>query len=276
MRFLESLLYGLISGLAEFLPVSTQAHQVLCMQLFGATQREPLRDLFVHIALMAALLHAGKSLFDRLRREKKLSQRAGRGKLRQATAKSLLDLRLVRTAALPMMVLSLIYLVAGKMESSPVLVSVFLILNGVILIVPEYMRHGNKDARSISGAESVLIGVASGLSALPGISRIAGCVSVSTACGADRQNSVNWALMLTVPALGMYMGFDLINLIVIGLGGLTFLGFLGYLISALAAYISGYFSILLFRFLAEKAGFSAFAYYSWGAALFMFVLYLIT
>lgn len=276
MRFLESIIYGLISGLAEFLPVSTQAHQVLCMQLFGATQREPLRDLFVHIALMAALMHAGRSLFDRLRREKKLSQRAGRGNLRQATAKSLLDLRLVRTAALPMMVLSLIYLATSKLEASPALVSIFLILNGVILIIPEYMRHGNKDARSISGAEAVLIGVASGLSAFPGFSRVAGCVSVSTACGADRQNSVNWALMLTVPALGLWMGFDLINLIVIGLNGLTFLVFLGYLLSAITAYISGYFGVLMFRFLAEKAGFSAFAYYSWGAALFMFILYLIT
>ena len=276
MQFLKSLLYGLISGLAEFLPVSTQAHQVLCMQIFGVAQREPLRDLFVHIALLLAVLQAAKSLFDRVNREKKLSQRVTRGKLRQATGKSLFDLQLVRTASLPMMVLSLLYLATGKLEAKIPAVAIVLIINGIILIIPEYMRHGNKDARSISSAESILIGVFSGLSAFPGISRVGGCVSVATASGADRQNSANWALMLAVPALGLYIAFDLINMLVIGLSGVTFLVFLGYLISAIAAYIGGYFSVLLFRFLAEKAGFSAFAYYSWGMALFMFVLYLIT
>lgn len=273
MRFLESLLYGLFSGLAEFLPVSTQAHQALCMQLFGATQREPLRDLFVHIALLMALMHSAKALFDRIRRER---GHAGRGKSRHAATKILLDLRLVRTAALPMIVLLLFYLATGRWEAKPPMVAIFMVINGIVLIIPEYMRHGNKDARVISRTESLLIGVFSGLSFLPGVSRVAGCISAATACGADRQNTVNWALMLTVPALGLYIGVDLVNMIVIGFGGLTFLALLGYLVSAIAAYLSGYFSVLLLRFLAERAGFAGFAYYSWGAALFMFVLYLIT
>ena len=276
MRFLESVLYGLFSGLAEFLPVSTQAHQALCMQLFGGTQREPLRDLFVHTALLFALLHAAKSLFDRVRREQKLLIRSCRSKVRQATSKSLFDLRLVRTAALPMLVMLLFYLATGRWELKPPVVAIFMVINGIILIIPEYMRHGNKDARSVSKIESILIGTVSGLSVFPGISRVAGCVSASTVCGADRQNVVNWSLMLTVPAIGLYLLADVINMIVIGFGGLTFLAFLGYVVSALVAYLAGYFSVLLFRFLADRAGFAVFAYYSWGAALFMFVLYLIT
>ena len=276
MRFLESLLYGLFSGLAEFLPVSTQAHQALCMQLFGASQREPLRDLFVHIALVIALLHAARSLFERISRERNLTIRASRSKIRQATGKMLMDLRVVRTAALPMMVMLLFYIGTIRWEANPAVVAVFMILNGVLLIIPEYMRHGNKDARSISAAESIIIGVVSGLSMFPGMSRVGGCISSATACGADRQNAVNWALMLTLPALILFAVVDIINMFVIGFGGMTFLGFLGYLISAAAAYIAGYFSVLTLRFLADKAGYGAFAYYSWGAALFMFILYLIT
>lgn len=276
MRFFESVIYGVFSGLAEFLPVSTQAQQVFCLQLFGRTQREPLRDLFVHIALMIALFHAGKSIFDRVRREKKLLQHSKRGSIRHATGKSLLDMRVIRAAALPMLVILLFYMITIKWEAKPGVVSLMMVINGIILIIPEYMRHGNKDARGISGAEGLLIGIVSGLSVLPGVSRIGGCISAATACGADRQSSVNWALMLTVPALALYMIIDIVNMFVIGFVGFTFLAFLGYLISAVVAYLSGYFSVLLLRFLAERTGFAGFAYYSWGAALLMFVLYLIT
>ena len=58
MRFFENLLYGIFSGISEFLPISSQAHQALVMQLFGRTQREPLRDILVHIALLIALYTA--------------------------------------------------------------------------------------------------------------------------------------------------------------------------------------------------------------------------
>jgi len=276
MRFLESLIYGLISGLAEFLPVSAQAHQALCMMIFGTDQREPLRDLMVHIALIFALTTAARSLFSRVRREQNLSAKAVKGTLRRATAKSLMDLRLVRTAMIPMLVMLLLYLAAGAWERKPIALAIVLIINGIILIVPEYMRHGNKDARSVSPTESILIGVLGGLSAFPGISRMGACLSASVASGADKQNATNWALMLSLPALGAFIVFDLIKLMIYGFAGLTFLAFLGYIVSAAMAYLSGYLSVLILRFVTDRTGFSAFAFYSWGMALFVFFLYLIT
>ena len=77
LSWLQSLLYGLISGLTEIFPVSAQAHQALVMQLFGRSQREPLRDLFVHIALIAALLTAARSLFQKVRGVRGISAHAG-------------------------------------------------------------------------------------------------------------------------------------------------------------------------------------------------------
>ena len=276
MRFFESLIYGLLSGLAEFLPVSAQAHQALVMQLFGRTQREPLRDLLVHIALIAALLTAARSLFHKVRGVQMISAHAGSRGLRHAAAKSLFDLQLVRTASIPMVLLTIIYLIAAKWEFAPTAMAIILVINGLLVIVPEYMRHGNKDARAMTALESVTIGVVSGLSALPGISRIGGCLSAATALGADRQNSTGWALLLSLPALVAYAVVDLIRLFIIGIPGFRFLILLGYIVSAGMAYVGGYLSVLLLRFIIEHRGMSSFAFYSWGMALFMFVLYLIT
>lgn len=276
MRFVQSLIYGLISGLAEFLPVSGHAHQALLMQMFGATHREPLRDLMVHIALIFALMIAGRSLFSRIRREKKLSTRVVKGQLRRATAKSLFDLQVVRTAMIPMLMLMLVYFLVSSWEFKPGVLSVVLIVNGILLIIPEYMRHGNKDARAMASAESILFGVISGLSAFPGISRIGAGLSASTGNGADRQNATNWVLMLSLPALCAYIVIDIVGLFVYGFGGITFVAILGYFIGAGLAFIGGYVGVVLLRVIAERASMSAFAFYSWGMALFTFILYLIT
>lgn len=276
MRFIQSLLYGFISGLAEFLPVSGHAHQALLMQMFGLSHREPLMDLMIHISLLFALMIAGRSLFSKIRREKSLSSRVTKGQLHRATSKSLFDLQVVRTASIPMLLLLLLYLVVSGWEFKSGALSIVLVINGIVLIVPEHMRHGNKDARAMSSTESLLIGVISGLSAIPGISRIGAGLSASTANGADRQNSVNWVLMLSLPALVAYIVFDLIGLIVWGFGSITFVIFLGYLLGAALAFVGGYLSIILLRIIFERTSFSPFAFYSWGMALFVFILYLIT
>ena len=272
MQLLKAIILGIVQGLAEFLPVSGQAHQVIAMMLFGRIEREPLRDFFVHIAVLIALFVADGTMFEKIRRERRFAT----DRRRSTPNKTLLDIRLTRAAAIPMGLLLFAYLYTGTWEHKPILVVLLLIVNGVALLLPEYLRHGNKDAMSVSGGEALLIGAASGLSALPGISRISGGLAVSTACGADRQNSVNWVLMLSVPALVLHLLFDIVNMFVIGFAGMTFLGFLGYFISAFTAFIGGYLSVTLLRLLSDRAGFSVFAYYSWGAALFTFVLYLMT
>ena len=60
MNFFESCLYGLFSGLAEFLPVSAEAHQVLLRQLFGVEGKLPLLNLLVHIGALLAVFFRRK------------------------------------------------------------------------------------------------------------------------------------------------------------------------------------------------------------------------
>ena len=58
MSFMNSVIYGLISGLTEIFPVSAQANQMVMRQLFGVAQKEPIRDVLIHIAvLLAVLIH---------------------------------------------------------------------------------------------------------------------------------------------------------------------------------------------------------------------------
>ena len=55
MNWLQSLIYGLISGLTEHLPVSSLAHQRILHSLFGVSQSDPICDLLVHLAVLFAV-----------------------------------------------------------------------------------------------------------------------------------------------------------------------------------------------------------------------------
>lgn len=273
MSFLESLLYGFISGISEFVPVSSQAYQAIILRLFGLNHREPARDVFVHIAVLLALVTACKPLFSNLAREQRLSSNNRRR--RTGDRRSAYDLRLFKSAAFPLVLGLICYATARKIEANLIVLSVICIINGIIIMIPDYARHGNKDGRFMTGLDGILLGVFGALSAVPGISRIASVDFYSTLRGVDRNHSLNWSFLLSIPALFLFIVFDIINLFTLPLGAVTFVTFLYYLLSAIAAYCGGYLSIMLVRYLAVHTGFVGFAYYSWGTAMFTFVLYLI-
>ena len=191
MSMIENILYGFVSGLSEFLPVSSQAHQILMLRIFGMDQREPIRDLMVHMAVLLSLVVGCRGLFTRIRRETKLAASSKRA--RTYALKSLYDLRLVKTAAFPLLLGLLLYIVFEKYEYRLLFIALFFVLNGVILIIPEYVRQGNKEADSMTGMDAVLIGFSGILSSFSGVSRITAIHSIAVMRGADQQNALNWA-----------------------------------------------------------------------------------
>lgn len=273
MSLLESILYGLISGFTEFLPVSSQAHQAIYMKLTGVDIREPGRDLLVHIAVILALFTGCGTIFSRIRREQKLNALKRHG--RTYASRGLYDLRLVRTATVPLLIGLLLYISTRQLEFNLVYMALLFALNGIILIVPEYMHQANKDGRSMTGLDGIIIGLCGALSALPGISRIGAMRAYALGRGVDKQYALTWALLLSVPALLLYCGFDILTLFTSSIGTVSIPIIFGYILSALSAYCGGYFSIILIQFLTVRNGFAGFAYYSWGTSLFTLILYLI-
>ena len=273
MSLFESIIYGLISGLSEFLPVSSQGHQAIMLRLFGQDHRDPVRDILVHLAMIFSLLITCKSLFNHLKREQMLSKR--RRRKRTYDRKSVYDLRLVKTAVIPMLLSMLLYIAVKGIEFHPVQLILFFVLNGIILIIPEYMAYGNKDAKALTTWDAILLGLTGLLSSLPGVSRVGVMSAYSTARGADRQASLGWIFALSLPALALFIGFDIVNLIIQGFDPVSFSVIVGYLLSAAGAFAGGYLGIIFMRYLTVQIGYAGFAYYSWGAAMFSFVLYLI-
>lgn len=275
MNLFESIVYGFVSGLAEIFPVSAQANQMVMRQLFGVTQKEPIRDLLIHIAILAAVFVSCNGLFTRIRRERVLAHRMRRNPSQIRALKGIYDMRLVKSAV-PIMVIGLFAnLLFTKFYQNRPLFSLVLLINGAITLVPTYLHLGNKDARSMTGFDGLLIGFAAALSAIPGISRNGAIMSVTLIRGAEKENGVTWSILLCVPAMVVMMLIDLISIFTVGVGNVTLAAFGGYLVSALLAFAGVYAAVSVVSRLIRHSDYSGFAFYDFGLALLSFVLYLI-
>ncbi len=272
LGWLQSLFYGLISGFSEFLPVSADAHRALFLKLSGGQDGDLVR-LMVHFGALLALLITCGPAMSRLNRERRIARMSPKRRRRPPDEKRLQDIRLLKASGIVLLLGYMLYPVVRSWQGSLWILAIGMLINGIFLYYPQLLPSGNREGASLSLGDRVLIGLGSALGCIPGLSRVGVGMSVGLARGADRRFILDMALILSLPALIILMLFDVIGMFG-GLGAIGFLGFLKCLLAGLGAFGGAWAGVLTARFLAVRAGFHAFAYYCWGAALFSFVLYL--
>ena len=270
---LHMLLYALISGFTEFLGVSAPPHQILYNQMFGLAQSDAMLTLFVRLGVLVAVLICCRARINRLLREYRLSSLSRHRRNRQPDVMAQLDIRLLKTAMIPLLISVLFYMRAGEWITKVQWLAVTLTLNGIVIFIPRLISLGNKDGRSVSRLDGVVMGLGGALAAIPGFSRIGCILSAGLVRGIDRGYALDMALLLSIPTLLGLLIFDVYAVIVAGatVGALMVLI---YLLAAAIAFGSSWLGIKLMRYLSVKAGFTGFSYYCWGLALFSFILYL--
>lgn len=271
-NLLETLIYGFISGLSEILPISSRAHQSIMLQIFNSDANVHLLDFMIHFGILVALLLTCGKQLRRSYSDYRMSSSARRRRNRRADVQSVMDFELIKNASIPMLISFLLYNPAIGFFKSLYWVCLFLLLGGIILHVPLYISHGNKDSRSMSKLDSVLIGLGSMLSVLPGISRMGMVVAVSVGRGADPSQALRWGLFLSVPAMVALMCCDVFSMVANGMSGIGFSEILLTVLGAAAAFFGTIFAIYIMKLLTSKANYLNFSFYCWGASLFIFIL----
>ena len=135
------------------------------------------------------------------------------------------------------------------------------------------MLSGNMDSRAVPVSDSILLGLSGAVSAIPGLSRIGCTVSYASMRGYDRKNALQWALLLSIRALIACIIIDIFNLFA-GVGISSWGNLFNYILAGIGAYLCGIVGINSVRFLVSKRDLTIFSFYTWGAALFAFILYL--
>lgn len=275
LNWLQSLLFGLISGLTDILPVSAQAHRMLMLKFFGVKSITSLLALMMHLSVFAALYLSTRGQFLKMNRARALARVPKRKRKRPLDVKSMMDWSLIKTMLLPTILGLLLYRYVQNMQTSLLTIAAFLFLNGVILYVPQFLPSSNKDSRTLSRLEGLAMGCGCAASILPGISTVGTVVSIGSVCGVERVYSLNMAFIIKMFLMAGLMVYDMLGIISGGLETLTFAIVVRYLVTAVLSFGAAMGGIRLNRRLASEHGFSLFGVYCWGVALFIFILNLV-
>lgn len=272
LSWLESIFYGFTIGLTDILPISAEAHRLLLVKLFGVSSEPGLMRLFVHLAVFGALYYSCHSQILKIMRARTLAKIPKRKRKRPLDIKSLMDLSLWKTMLVPVIISFFFYKKAASLASNLIWMAAFMFLNGLLLYIPQFLPGCNKDSRMLSRVEGLLMGLGGAVAVLPGFSAIGASASIGSICGVERNYGLTMSMLMNLGLLAGLIVFDIMGLISGGVGTVSIVILLSYIVSALAALCGTLLGIKIMRGLALNGGFPLFAYYCWGVALFTFIL----
>lgn len=275
LNWLQSFMYGLVSGLMDILPVSAQAHRVLLLKFFGVTGKSDLFYFMIHLGICAALYLSCSGHIVRMSRAKRLSRVPKNKRKRPLDVKSLMDLSMLKTMLIPVILGIFCRQYTASFQNNLLVISGLLFLNGVIVYAPQFFATGNRDSRMLSRVEGVLMGMGGAASVLPGISAMGATNSISSVCGVDRSYGLSMALLMN---LFLNLGFavcDLYGILSGGAGQFTILMLIRYLMTGGAAFGGTMLGVRVMHYFSSNQGYSLFGLYCMGLSVFTFILNLL-
>ncbi|HZI64930.1 MAG TPA: undecaprenyl-diphosphate phosphatase [Thermoanaerobaculia bacterium] len=239
MSWAEALLLGVIQGLTEFLPVSSDGHLSAAELLLPRFRQVGiLFDVMVHLGTLAAVV----VYFRRPLAEDVAGLFSGDPSRR---ASSWRLAALVVAATVPTGIVGL--LLKATVEASkrdPRFVGAMEILTGVFLTLSLFGRKTGRDREQTTLWDALLIGTVQGLAVLPGLSRSATTIAFALLVGLAARWSASFSFYLLIPAV---FGASLLELFSAWKeqGGAFFAGsdFAKYVFGAAVAGVVGYFAI---------------------------------
>ena len=274
LNWFQSLLFGLVSGLTDILPVSVQAHKAILLKLFGLSSEPVILRFMIHLATFAGLYYCCQVQILRITRQLKLARIPKKRRKRPLDTRTLMDYKLLRMMVVPVILAFFVYQKVSEWNHSLNWIALFVLINAVIMYLPVLMPSGNKDSRSFSPVEGLLMGIGGAAAIVPGLSSIGSTTTILLLRGADRTFALNIALLLHMAVSAGMVVMDIVTMATFGLGMISFSAIIYCILAAAAAFAGVFVSVKVMRLLAVNIGFNMFAFYNLGVALFSFILFL--
>ena len=276
MSLLQAILMGLIQGLTEFLPVSSSGHLALFKILFGVeTDTGILFDVLLHVGTLAAICVVYYKDIWRLIVEgccivrdaavnvviffRNQINKESQGYRRIVCNSYRKFVMLVIVSTIPTGIIGFMGKDVVEMASEILIVpGICLIVTGVLLIIADRIKDGDKLPKSVTYTNAFGVGIAQGIATLPGLSRSGTTITACLLSGYQRNFAVKYSFIMSIPAILGALVLELTDL-----KGLqvTAPDVACYVVGMLVAAVVGYICIKTMLVIVRKKKFTGFAIY---------------
>lgn len=239
---LEAIIWGLVQGVTEFLPISSDGHLVLVPAFLGIDPPDLATTAVLHLGTLAAVI----AYF----RKDLLALAEFR---RDPAARRLLTLMVIGT--LPAGLALFFVDEVEKLQESVTATAVFLIVTGLVLALAARLPKSERRIEDARPPDAAIIGVAQLLAVLPGISRSGFTIATGMARRFNQLEAARFSFLLGIPAV---TGAGLLELwSLLSDGGVPARAWVGVLVAA----VTGYGAIAFLLKMLERTGLAPYAIY---------------
>ncbi len=254
-EILKVILFGIVEGYTEWLPISSTGHLILVENLIHLNQPEEFFNVFKVVIQLGAILAIVVLYWHKLWPFSPKKTRVQREDTLVLWAKIVI-------ASIPAAVIGIPFDdIIDSHLSTPVVIGITLLVYGVIFIVLEKHYSGKSFAinrtSEIDLRTAFLIGCFQCLSLIPGTSRSGATILGAMLLGCSRGASAEFSFFLGIPAMA---GASLIKMIKFGFG-FTGAQILILLLGMLISFIVAIYTVRYLMGYIRKHDFTVFGYY---------------
>jgi undecaprenyl-diphosphatase len=244
---LAAVIWGLVQGLTEFLPISSSGHLVVVPRFLDSMGM----DISQPTLAVSAVLHLGTLIAVLI--------------YFRGDVMSVLQMRhkpegrrialLVGVGTIPALVGLPLENRIENIQENVVYVGVALVATGVILVIGQRLARGMRQLMEGRVPDAVVVGVAQALALIPGVSRSGMTIAAGNGRGFEPVEAARFSFLLGIPAIA---GAGLVSLPEVFAEGEVGLELL---VGLLVAAVSGYLAIALLLRALRRVGLLPFAVY---------------
>jgi undecaprenyl-diphosphatase len=256
MTLAQTTILGILQGLTEFLPVSSSGHLVIMQHYLRLRNPLLLFDIVLHAATVAAVfLYFRKDIFGIVLSLIRFAQREP-GQVLQRKLFYLIILGTVPIALVGGLLRSRI----ENLFANVPLTSLLLLVTGTLLWTSERAASSDKEIEKVGILDAFLIGIMQAAAILPGISRSGATISAGLFRGTSKEFAFRYSFLLSIPAILGALFIEAKDAVLeksLPHHPLPWLG------GAAAAFLIGYFSLVVLKKALVGRRLYWFSYYCW-------------
>ena len=198
MEYLKFVLYGLIQGLTEFVPVSSTAHLKVISYFFGIDDPGTSLSAIIQLGSVLALVwHFRNDIFN-------LRGQSSKKIFDYLLHKSLLRSILIGTIPIVLLGWSIKLFVPYFFEEifrSNLSIALVSILMAIFMYIADSSKKGSINLNNHKYKDSFLIGLSQAFAIFPGVSRSGITISTALVSGWERGEAAKFSFLLGIPAI---------------------------------------------------------------------------